>query len=112
MPAKMLLRFLGVAGVALLLSSCFIKKNAETASRPNIIVILADDAGYADFGFMGSKDIQTPNLDGLKNEDEANFFRGRFLDRINVSQAARNAIEQDVSADNFQYYLNEKKIKR
>jgi cell surface protein SprA len=50
---------------------------------------------------------QDVGLDGLKNVDEPGFFRGRFLDRINVSQAARNAIEQDVSADNFQYYLNE-----
>jgi len=33
--------------------------------KPNIIVILIDDAGYADFGFMGSKDLQTPNLDLL-----------------------------------------------
>lgn len=33
--------------------------------RPNILVILIDDAGYADFGFMGSKDLVTPNLDKL-----------------------------------------------
>lgn len=33
--------------------------------RPNILIILADDAGYADFGFMGSKEISTPNLDKL-----------------------------------------------
>ncbi len=32
---------------------------------PNIIILLVDDAGYADFGFMGSKDLQTPNLDEL-----------------------------------------------
>lgn len=38
----------------------------QTASAPpNIIVILADDAGYADFGFMGSADLETPNLDKL-----------------------------------------------
>lgn len=33
--------------------------------KPNIIVILIDDAGYADFGFMGSKDLVTPRLDEL-----------------------------------------------
>ncbi|WP_068447959.1 sulfatase-like hydrolase/transferase [Polaribacter atrinae] len=33
--------------------------------KPNVIVILIDDAGYADFGFMGSKDLETPNIDKL-----------------------------------------------
>ncbi len=33
--------------------------------RPNIIVIIADDAGYIDFGFMGSPDLKTPELDKL-----------------------------------------------
>ncbi len=33
---------------------------AET--KPNIIIILADDAGYIDFGFMGSEDLQTPEI--------------------------------------------------
>ena len=35
----------------------------EEAQRPNILILLADDAGYADFGFMGATDIQTPNID-------------------------------------------------
>ncbi|GAA0881169.1 sulfatase-like hydrolase/transferase [Algoriphagus jejuensis] len=33
--------------------------------RPNIVLILADDAGYADFGFQGSEEFLTPNLDKL-----------------------------------------------
>ncbi|GAA4973903.1 sulfatase-like hydrolase/transferase [Algibacter aquimarinus] len=37
----------------------------QKAEQPNIIVILIDDAGYVDFGFMGSKDIQTPHIDAL-----------------------------------------------
>lgn len=35
------------------------------SSQPNIILIFADDAGYADFGFQGSKEMKTPHLDKL-----------------------------------------------
>ena len=39
--------------------------NFARAERPNIVVILSDDQGYADAGFMGSKEVRTPNLDKL-----------------------------------------------
>lgn len=42
--------------------------SAETTSdetKPNILLIVTDDMGYNDAGFMGSKDIKTPNLDAL-----------------------------------------------
>lgn len=37
----------------------------EAARRPNVLVILADDQGYADLGVQGCKDIPTPNIDSL-----------------------------------------------
>ncbi len=37
----------------------------EKESKPNIIIFMADDMGYADAGFTGAKDIKTPNLDEL-----------------------------------------------
>tara|TARA_A100001011_G_C14302757_1_gene841614 strand:+ start:111 stop:1544 length:1434 start_codon:yes stop_codon:yes gene_type:complete len=40
-----------------------IETNIQT--KPNIIVIVTDDAGYVDFGFMGSVDLQTPEIDKL-----------------------------------------------
>lgn len=37
----------------------------QNDNRPNVLVILLDDAGYNDFGFMGCPDLQTPNIDSL-----------------------------------------------
>lgn len=36
--------------------------------KPNIVFILSDDAGYADFGFNGAEDLRTPNIDRLATE--------------------------------------------
>jgi arylsulfatase A-like enzyme len=37
----------------------------EAAGQPNIIYILADDAGYGDFGCYGGTQLATPNIDRM-----------------------------------------------
>lgn len=38
---------------------------AAPQTKPNILIILADDLGYADLGVQGCKDIPTPNIDSI-----------------------------------------------
>jgi len=40
----------------------------STADRPNFIIILTDDQGYADIGCFGAKGFETPNLDRMAAE--------------------------------------------
>lgn len=42
---------------------------------PNIVLILSDDQGYTDYGFMGHPAIETPHLDRLASQS-ALFRRG------------------------------------
>jgi arylsulfatase A-like enzyme len=38
---------------------------AAPQGKPNILILLADDLGYADLGVQGCKDIPTPNIDSI-----------------------------------------------
>ena len=48
------------------------------AERPNVIVIMSDDQGGGDYGFLGNKVIRTPELDAM-------FERSAMLSRFYVS---------------------------
>ncbi len=65
----------------LLLSSlaCTLLCVAYASDPPNIILLFSDDAGYADFGFQGSKEMKTPNLDKLARQG-IRFTQGYVTD--------------------------------
>ena len=52
------------AGVVVLLAAGAVQA-ADARTRPNILLILADDLGYGDLGCQGATDLRTPHLDRL-----------------------------------------------
>ena len=70
--------------------------------KPNIIIILADDLGYADVGFNGCLDIPTPHIDKIAEQgvvftngyvsycvcgpSRAGLMTGRYQDRFGYSR--------------------------
>ena len=49
-----------------ILFSCT-RAEEKAASRPNILIIMADDLGFSDIGVFGSE-ISTPNIDAIASE--------------------------------------------
>jgi len=41
---------------------------AKPPSRPNVVVVLADDAGWGDFSFLGNRAVATPAVDALAHD--------------------------------------------
>ena len=58
-------------------------------SRPNVVIILADDLGYGDVGCYGANDIRTPNLDRFANS--ARFFTRHYV-QVPTCGASRCAL--------------------
>ncbi len=42
--------------------------SAAEPAKPNVILIISDDHGFADYGFMGHERIKTPNIDKMAAE--------------------------------------------
>lgn len=48
---------------------------STAAQKPNVLVIISDDAGYGDFSFQGGSRFPTPNIDSLAR-DGVRFSEG------------------------------------
>src|SRR6476660_1992324 len=95
---------------------------AAPAKKPNILILLADDVGWAEFGFQGSKDIPTPNIDSIANNgvhfpqgyvaatycspSRAGLMTGRYPTRFghefnSVAQLAGLSLKETTMASRF-----------
>ncbi len=70
------LRISVILGVHLIVLQGFAQSKKIKGSRPNVILIMADDLGYGDVGFTGNEKVITPNLDNLSKEGATltNFY--------------------------------------
>ncbi|MGI9392949.1 MAG: sulfatase-like hydrolase/transferase, partial [Parvibaculales bacterium] len=91
---KTIIRILLVGVIALFVVS----EASAKRKKPNLVLILTDDQGYADVGFNGSTEIKTPNIDRIAYEgvrfdsgyvsfpvcgpSRAGLLTGRYQDRF------------------------------
>ena len=62
------LRALGAGMASLAVPGCTSGNQHTSGSKPNFVIIFADDQGYQDVGCFGSPNIKTPNLDRMAAE--------------------------------------------
>jgi arylsulfatase A-like enzyme len=61
--------WLGVVGIALALAGApVVLAQSSAPDRPNVVLIMTDDAGFGDFGVYGASDIRTPHIDSLAKD--------------------------------------------
>jgi len=80
---------------------------AMAAENPNVVVIIADDAGWADFGFMDSitgqtTELATPNLDALAARGVS--FSSAYT--ASLCSASRAMITTGMYGGRFGFYSN------
>jgi arylsulfatase A-like enzyme len=93
----------------------------EAAPRPNVVIFLADDAGWGDYGHSGNRQVSTPNIDSIAaggvslgrffvcpvcSPTRAEFLTGRYHPRGGVRGVSTGQERLDLNektvADAFQ----------
>ncbi len=92
---------------------------AQTAARPNIVLIMADDLGYSDIGCYGGE-IKTPNLDQLakKGLRFSQFYnasrccptRASLLTGLYSHQAGMGNMSNDQGLPGYRGYLTDNTV--
>ena len=102
---------------------CFFALGASTllaATRPNVVILLADDAGWGDYSFNGNHQLATPNIDSLAktgahfdrffvqpvcSPTRSEFLTGRYHRRLGVYGVStgqeRMNLDEKTFADSF-----------
>lgn len=75
MNRRCFLKTCAAANMAIALAPSLLAGEGSNSSKPNIVLIIGDDQGFGDYGFMGHPVIKTPNLDKLSGESVL-FTRG------------------------------------
>jgi len=113
-------KFLSIIFFIISTAVCGSPVHADESRPPNIVVILADDAGWGDFSCVGNKTISTPAVDSLARDGalleqffvqpvcaptRAEFLTGRYHDRSGVRGVTRGeermSPEEQTIADVF-----------
>jgi len=106
-----------------LFSSFTLCIHAQKPTRPNVIIILADDMGYSDIGCYGSE-IPTPNIDKLAKDGlrfshfyntsrscptRASLLTGLYQHQTGIGLMTTEAESNfDFGVDGYRGYLNKK----
>jgi arylsulfatase A-like enzyme len=104
-----------LSGIYLCQSARAQARSAGTQRLPNIIIIFADDLGYADVGAFGAKGYVTPHLDQMAREgirltnfysaqavcsaSRAALLTGCYPNRVGIRGALNHAANHGINAD-------------
>lgn len=109
----------GVGAVALLCPWLRSAQAAGATSRPNVLIILADDMGYSDLGCYGGE-IHTPRLDALAqaglrftqfyNAARCCPTRASLLTGLYPHQAGVGSMTGNQGTPAYQGYLNDRSV--
>lgn len=109
-----------VSIITLLLTAFFAAETASSAEPPNVVIFLADDAGWGDYSHSGNRQVATPNIDSIAtggvsldrfyvcsvcSPTRAEFLTGRYHPRggvrgVSTGQERLN-IDEKTIADAF-----------